>query len=110
MARRTKSGLWAAALLCTYFLSPASTASASSLFDLRDVGIDSIDNVSSFSLTVGGIKATLTALAGGITDVNTVLNRTASGFGVNAVGTGDLTDQIDDALGIESVRIVFDQP
>jgi hypothetical protein len=87
----------------------ATPASAASVYDLRDASIELIDEVSSFTLTVNGVSATLTALSGGVTNPATVLNRTASGFGVNSVGSGDLTDQIDAINGIEAVRLVFDQ-
>jgi hypothetical protein len=100
---------WAVTFAVLVAAALATPAPADTLYDLRDPSIDNIDGVSSFTLTVNGISATLTALVNGQTNAATVLNRTASGFGVNAVGSGDLTDQIDNANGIESVRLVFDQ-
>ena len=72
------------------------------LFQLAgSAAVEAVDEASSFSLTVDGITATLTANIG-------VLNTTTvSGFGVNAPGTGDETSQIDNILGVESVSIAF---
>lgn len=78
---------------------------ATSLFQLAgSATVEAVDEASSFSLTVDGIVATLTANIG-------VLNTTAvSGFGVNAPGSGDQSSQIDNAEGTESVSIVFNVP
>jgi MYXO-CTERM domain-containing protein len=75
------------------------------LFQLAgSAAVEAVDEAPSFSLTVDGITATLTANIG-------VLNTTAvSGFGVNAPGTGDETSQVDNTLGLESVSIVFNLP
>ena len=63
-----------------------------------------MDEAPSFSLTIDGIIATLTANIG-------ELNTTAvSGFGVNPPGMGDETSQIDNALGFESVSVTFNVP
>jgi hypothetical protein len=37
------------------------------------------------------------------------LNQTSCGFGINASGSGDATDQLDEVAGAESIRIEFDQ-
>jgi hypothetical protein len=100
---------WSIAAVVLTIAAWAMTASAASVYDLRDISIEAIDEVSSFTLTVNGISATLTALNGGASNPGTVLNRTASGFGVNSVGSGDATDQIDAIQGPEAVRLVFDQ-
>ena len=90
---------------CRCIILTISTAPSvqATLFQLAgSAAVEAVDEASSFSLTVDGITATLTANIG-------VLNTTAiSGFGVNAPGTGDETSQIDNILGVESVSIVFD--
>jgi hypothetical protein len=88
---------------------PAPRGFGDTIFNLRAASIEAIDEVSSFTLTLNGISATLTAYAGGVTNPATVLNRTDSGFGVNAVGSGDVTDQIDAINGTEAVTIVFNK-
>jgi hypothetical protein len=78
---------------------------ATTLFQLAgSAEVETKDEAPSFSLTIDGITATLTANIG---DLNTTL---VSGFGVNAPGTGDETSQIDNILGTESVSIVFNAP
>jgi hypothetical protein len=91
---------FAASVISTTLIAPPVEAT---LFQLAgSAAVEAVDEASSFSLTIDGITATLTANIG-------VLNTTAvSGFGVNAPGTGDETSQIDNALGVESVSIVFD--
>jgi len=70
-------------------------------FDLRDSVIETLDEAPSFSLIRDGITAVFST-------PNGVLNRTSSGFGVNAVGGGDDTNAIDAGTGIdESVEIMF---
>ncbi len=85
-------------------ISTAPSAQAT-LFQLAgSAAVEAVDEASSFSLTVDGITATLTANIG-------ILNTTAaSGFGVNAPGTGDETSLIDNLLGLESVSIIFNVP
>ena len=90
------------AILLGIFSLPVAVLDAAAFYDLRDASIELIDEVASFDLTEDGIIATLTANTG-------LLNRTASAFGVNAAGTGDDTDTLDDGSGvIESVTITFD--
>ncbi len=64
------------------------------------------------AVTEDGLTATLTAATDGV-EGNGVLNRTASGFGINTTLPPGLpiddTDQIDGVAGIESVTIMFDQ-
>jgi hypothetical protein len=109
MKAKKKTAFLALVLAIAASAIPASAAGVTAMYDLRDAGIEAIDEVGSFTLTVNGISASLTALAGGVTNAGTVLNRTASGFGVNALGSGDATDQIDFINGIESVRIAFSE-
>ncbi len=92
-----------AGLILTIFMVP--NVEATTLFQLAGSAIvEAVDEAPSFSLTIDGITATLTANIG-------VLNTTAvSGFGVNAPGTGDETSLIDNVLGTESVSIVFNVP
>jgi hypothetical protein len=89
-----------AGLILTIVMVP--NVEATTLFQLAGSAIvEAVDEAPSFSLTIDGITATLTANIG-------VLNTTAvSGFGVNAPGTGDETSLIDNVLGTESVSIVF---
>src|SRR6266542_4991508 len=92
-----------AGLILTIFMVP--NVEATTLFQLAGSAIvEAVDEAPSFSLTIDGITATLTANIG-------VLNTTAViGFGVNAPGTGDETSLIDNVLGTESVSIVFNVP
>jgi len=103
----------ALALTAVLFL-VAPEASATS-FDLRALGIEAIDEVPSFTLTMDGIQATVSANVG-------VLNRTNAAFGINIVGTTcggqEASSQIDDGcsglspgLGLdpEAVSVFFDQ-
>lgn len=71
------------------------------LFDLRDAGIEALDESSSFMLTAGGVTTTVSANVG-------VLNRTGSGFGINHPDPGDETARIDGINAVESVSLVFD--
>ena len=82
-----------------------SCAAQGTLFQLAgSATVEAVDEVPSFSLTVDGITATLTANIG-------VLNTTASsGFGVNAPGSLDQSSQIDAGEGTEAVSIFFNVP
>jgi hypothetical protein len=88
-----------AALAMTAMLSISAEAA---LFQLAgNPAVEAVDEAPSFSLTVGGITATLSANIG-------LLNTTGvSGFGVNAPGGLDESSQIDADQGIESVSILF---
>jgi len=82
----------------------ASAGEASTLFQLAgSAAVEAVDEAPSFSLTVEGITATLTANIG-------VLNTTSTAFGVNHPTTGDPTDHIDGMFATESVSIVFNLP
>lgn len=88
-------------------------ASAGSLtFDLRDPGIEAIDEVNSFSLNLDGLTATLWAQPTTYAGNNVVLNQTSTSFGVNVNGTtcGGAEDSatIDGGCTNESIRIAFD--
>ena len=48
----------------------AMTASAASFYDLRDISIEAIDEVPSFTLSVNGVSATLTALNNGMANTD----------------------------------------
>jgi hypothetical protein len=82
-----------------------SISAEAALFQLAgNAAVEAVDEAPSFSLTAGGIIATLTANIG-------VLNTTAvSGFGVNAPGSLDESSLIDADGGIESVSISFNAP
>ncbi|MHC4269751.1 MAG: PEP-CTERM sorting domain-containing protein [Planctomycetota bacterium] len=72
-------------------------------FDLRGTEGLAVEGSSIGSVSIGGLTATLTASDG-------ILNQTGSGFGLNASGSGDKTNQIDDGSGVgEFVTIMFDQ-
>lgn len=72
-------------------------------FDLRGPEIEAIDESATIAVTKDGLTTTLTANDG-------VLNQTANGFGINASGSGDDTNQIDNGSGVtEFVTIEFDQ-
>ena len=82
----------------------ASAVQATTLFQLKgNAAVEAVDEAASFSLTVGGITATLTANVG-------VLNTTSSGFGINHPTTGDPTDHLDGMFAVEAVSIVFNLP
>jgi hypothetical protein len=82
----------------------ASAVQATTLFQLKgNAAVEAVDEAASFSLTVGGITATLTANVG-------VLNTTSSGFGINHPTTGDPTDHLDGMFAVEEVSIVFNLP
>lgn len=89
-------------LLLTLALTvPTGTLASPLLFDLRAPLVETLDGAPSLRLTVSDITATVRADQG-------ILNRTASGFGVNAPGGGDDTDTIDGALVDEAVSVAFD--
>lgn len=85
-------------ILTAITLASHSVSAASVVFDLRNPLIEDLDESTSFIITSGGINATVSANTG-------VLNRTASGFGINGPDTGDDTDGLDTG---ETVSIVFD--
>jgi len=88
------------AFLCAL---PEQAQALSITFNLRGPEIEDIDGAATMDVTRVGLTATLTANDG-------VLNRTANGFGINASGSGDDTDAIDNGSGVvESVTIMFDQ-
>src|SRR5215203_4356554 len=97
--KSVRSFLASVAFVFLTLCAPLYIEGAPVLFDLRADAIEDIDEVASFSLTIDGLTATLSALVGGSTNAGDVLNRTASGFGVNAAGVGDATDQIDSFNG-----------
>jgi hypothetical protein len=70
------------------------TTAATITFDLRDLAIELIDEVNSFSLTSGALTATLTALPPSFLGNALLLNQTAAAFGVNVDNTtcGGLED------------------
>ncbi len=93
-------------------VTPASFAIV--VFDLRDLSavdpngltIEDLDETQTFQLIRGRITATLTAGVAGLPGGQ--LNQTGSGFGVNAPGGLDDTDQIDGDEGLESISVNFD--
>ena len=85
-------------------------------FDLRVPAIEAIDEVNSFSLTAGGLTATLTAEPPTFDDGLLrllVLNVVTASFGVNVVGTtcggAEESGLLDGGCTAEAVAIVFDQ-
>ena len=88
----------------TFLCALSTQAQAFSItFDLRGLEGTAVDGLTEGPVTVDGLTATLKANDG-------VLNQTAGGFGINALGGGDTTDQIDNGSGVgEFVTIMFDQ-
>lgn len=78
---------------------PAAPAGAA-IIDLRAPHVEAIDEAPRLHITTAGRTVTVETLDG-------VLNRTASGFGVNAPGSDD-SDAIDGASIREEVRLYFD--
>src|ERR671914_549328 len=92
-----KGGLMRHASLAALAMTAMFSISAeAAVFQLAgNAAVEAVDEAPSFSLTVGGITATLTANIG-------VLNTTnVSGFGVNAPGSLDESSQIDNDQGLE---------
>lgn len=91
-----------ARLLLILILSYSISATAETIhFDLLNSAIEDIDETEMLVLQDSGLQVTLSTLDG-------VLNRTGSGFGVNADGAGDDTNGIDNGSGIvESISIFF---
>ncbi len=85
-------------ILATTLLVSQNILAATVNFDLRALSIDNLDGDSAFTITSGGISATVSANTG-------VLNRTASGFGINGSDPGDDTDGLEAG---ETVSVVFD--
>lgn len=85
-------------ILATTLLVSHNILAATVNFDLRDSSIEDLDESPTFTITSGGIAATVSANTG-------ELNHTASGFGINGPGTGDDTDGLETG---ETVSIVFD--
>ncbi|GAX60754.1 hypothetical protein SCALIN_C14_0017 [Candidatus Scalindua japonica] len=72
-------------------------------FDLRGAEGTFVDGLVTGPITKNGLTATLSSNDG-------VLNQTAGGFGINALGAGDDTDTIDNGSGVtELITITFDQ-
>ncbi len=93
-----------AALLSVLFITESlSVVFASPIeFDFRAASIEALDGQSTLSLSFGGLTLNASANTG-------VLNRTSSGFGINAAGSGDDTDMLDGGSGIaEAIDIRFD--
>jgi len=96
---------------------PSIAPAAPITFNLRDPAIELIDEVNSFSLTQGGLTATLFAVPTTFNEPpqrTLELNQTSSSFGVNVANTtcGGLEDSslIDGGCTPESVRIIFNLP
>ena len=91
---------------------PAVATAGPLTFNLRDPGIEAIDEVNSFSLNMDGLTATLWALPTTYAGSNVVLNQTSSSFGVNVDGTtcGGTEDSatIDGGCTNEAIKVVFD--
>ena len=81
---------------------PVSAGASPIQFDFRDASIEVLDGFPTLSLTRDGITLTASTLAG-------IFNRTSTGFGVNADGSGDDTDALDGGTGVlESIDFIFD--
>jgi hypothetical protein len=90
-------------VFCLYLFFSSYVIATPIVFDLRSSLIESIDEQATFELVNNDIIATLTTNVG-------VLNRTSSGFGVNATGTGDATSLIDNGSGVsEFIQIQFNK-
>ena len=88
------------AFLCAL---PEQAQAFSITFNLLGSEGTAVDGLATGDVTNDGLTATLTANDG-------KLNQTASWFGINASGSGDDTDQIDNGSGVaEFVTIMFDQ-
>ncbi len=81
---------------------PEQAQAFSITFDLLGSEGTAVDGSATGDVTKDGMTATLSANSG-------VLNQTGSAFGINALGVGDKTDQIDNILLTEFVTIEFDQ-
>lgn len=88
-------------LLILTLAAPPATWASPIFFDLRAPLVETLDGAPALSLTLEALTARVNTASG-------VLNRTASGFGVNATGGGDDTDAIDGALVDEAVSVTFD--
>ena len=62
--------------------------------------------IKSWIITRNSVKATLTPLVAGGCGV---LNQTTSHFGINAAGSGDMTDQLNGVARTETISISFDR-
>jgi len=97
---------------CLLLLSGAVAQAAPITFDLRAPSIEAIDEVNSFSLSLGGVTATLTAQPLVFDGHPLLLNQTASAFGVNVFDTtcggAEDSDELDNGCVGESIQIVFD--
>lgn len=81
----------------------ASTAAAVPItFDLRDRLYES--EITSGTITRDEVTAWLSPHVAGATGI---LNQTNDGFGINATGSGDDTDALDDDQGAESIELSF---
>ena len=98
--------------MLTMLIAPVCASASIITFDLRAPIVETLDEVNSFDYTVGDVTATLSA--GPPTYVDTsgnsrdlLLNRTASGFGVDVDGladTGGCTNEDSDAIDNGCVR------
>lgn len=86
------------------------SAADAAFFDLRTTApypegdIESLDDANSFSITVDGITATLTATR----DAGDELNQTSTGFGVNNADNGDETNTLDGDNGnVDEITVSF---
>lgn len=71
-------------------------------FDLRDTS--AATEIESGTITRGGVTATMIPL---VDKSSGTLNQNGSGFGINASGSGDESNQLDGDEGIESISISF---
>jgi hypothetical protein len=92
-------------------LLPALANAAPITFDLRNPAIELIDEVNSFSLTMDGLTATLTAQPPSFGGDALLLNQTAAAFGVNVdnttCGGQEDSDELDNGCVGESIDVVF---
>ena len=99
----------------TLVLLPQVVLATPTTFDLRDPAIELIDEVNSFSLTINGLTATLSAVPATFNEPplrTLLLNQTSSSFGINVDGTTcggtEQSGLIDGGCVAEAVQIVFD--
>lgn len=104
----TKTLLTAAALSCsTYSASAQTTFIFQNGTITTETGLVFDDEEGSIQDTKGGFTLTAEAFLDGVS-TGTEFNGAGSGFGINAVGTGDETQRFDNDLGDESMVFSFD--
>ena len=98
-------------LSCSCFLFASMSEAATVSLDFRGSGgTFDFDSETGVYVDGTGVQLNFEALVGGVQVAGSDLNATAASFGVNAVGAGDATSELDTPNGIESIRITFTAP